>query len=367
LEPSFNAAARGFLPQHQQPIAVFSGVQRRLLSGVQRRENDMTQSTSNSGVATTDAATAVPKRGYVYVVVAAFLWAISGTSAKVLFNHGITAFDLVQMRVTFAGTLLLLWVVFRKPGLMRVAPRDLWSLLLLGTVGLATVQFTYLLAISKIKVAAAILLQYLAPVLIALHAVIFARERLTATTLTAVTVATIGCYLVVGAYNLDLLALNRVGIISGLASAVSYAWYAGYGERCMRLYPPWTVLFYSLLFAAVVWNVVQPPLAFVRQSYSAMEWTLIIYIAVFGTLVPYGLYLEGISLIRSTRASITATLEPIAAGLISYSLLGETLEPLQLVGGALVIAAVVLLQLRREYDDKTPTLLRTRPPAGARQ
>jgi drug/metabolite transporter, DME family len=327
----------------------------------------MTQSTSNSGVATADAATAVPKRGYFYVVVAACLWAVSGTSAKVLFNHGVTAFDLVQMRVTFASTLLLLWVIFRKPGLMRVAPRDLWSLLLLGTVGLATVQFTYLLAISKIKVAAAILLQYLAPVLIALHAVIFARERLTGTTLTAVTVATIGCYLVVGAYNLDLLSLNRVGIISGLASAVSYAWYAGYGERCMRHYPPWTVLFYSLLFAAVVWNVVQPPLAFVRQSYSTMEWTLILYIAVLGTLVPYGLYLEGISLIRSTRASITATLEPIAAGLFSYSFLGETLEPLQLVGGALVIASVVLLQLRREYDDKTPALLRTRPPAGAPQ
>jgi len=309
---------------------------------------------------TSRAVTAVPKRGYLYVVLAAILWAVSGSSAKYLFNHGITALQLVQMRVTFACVLLFVWVILKNPRLLHIAPPDIWRLLLLGIFGMAMVQFTYLFTISKIKVAAAILLEYLAPVLIALHAVIFAHERLTRTTLAAVIGATAGCYLVVGAYNLQLLALDRVGIISGVASAIAFAGYAVYGEYCMRRYSPWTVLFYSLLFATLLWNVLQPPLEFVRYSFSLVEWTLIFYIALLGTLVPYGLYLEGISLIRSTRASITATLEPITAGIVSYFFLGETLEPLQLFGGALVIASVVMLQMRREYDDKTPALLRSR-------
>jgi drug/metabolite transporter (DMT)-like permease len=172
---------------------------------------------------------------------------------------------------------------------------------------------------------------------------------------------------VVGGYNLDLLALNRTGIVSGLLSAAAFALYAIHGERGMRRYPPWTVLFYSLLFAAVLWNVIQFPLGFLGRSYAPVEWLWILYIAVFGTLVPFGLYLQGIDLIRSTRASITATLEPITAGFISYVFLGDSLEALQLLGGLLVITAIILLQLRRDCDDHTPDLIRTRrqlPEAG---
>jgi drug/metabolite transporter (DMT)-like permease len=181
---------------------------------------------------------------------------------------------------------------------------------------------------------------------------------------TALVGATVGCYLVVGGYNLHLLTMNRVGILSGLLSAVSFAAYAVYGERLMCRYSSWTVLFYSLIGAALVWNVLQPPLVFLGRSYSPVEWVCIVYIAVFGTLVPFWLYMEGINLIRSTRASITATLEPITAGLISYLFLGEMLERLQLAGGVLVIASIILLQLRREYDDKTPALIRGRRQHG---
>jgi drug/metabolite transporter (DMT)-like permease len=77
-----------------------------------------------------------------------------------------------------------------------------------------------------------------------------------------------------------------------------------------------------------------------------------------GTAIPFGLYFVGINYIRSTRASITATLEPISAGLIAYLFLGEILEPLQILGGVLVIAAIVLLQLQSEQDELTPELIR---------
>jgi drug/metabolite transporter (DMT)-like permease len=77
-----------------------------------------------------------------------------------------------------------------------------------------------------------------------------------------------------------------------------------------------------------------------------------------GTAIPFGLYFVGINYIRSTRASITATLEPISAGFIAYLFLGEILEPLQIFGGVLVIAAIVLLQLQSEQDELTPELIR---------
>jgi drug/metabolite transporter (DMT)-like permease len=77
-----------------------------------------------------------------------------------------------------------------------------------------------------------------------------------------------------------------------------------------------------------------------------------------GTAIPFGLYFVGINYIRSTRASITATLEPISAGFMAYLFLGEAFEILQIIGGVLVIGAIVVLQLRSEQDELTPELIR---------
>ena len=307
----------------------------------------------------------IPRRGYLYVASAALMWGVSGSSAKYLFAHGVTPFQLVQLRLTIGISLLFLWLLVHRPALLRIAFRDILYFAVLGITGMAMVQFTYLLAISRIKVAAAILLQYLAPVLIALYSVVFARETLTRATLIAVSCATVGCYLVVGAYSFDLLSLNREGLLSGFCAAVAFAWYSIYGEKGMHRYHPWTVLFYAVLFAAAFWNCANllwsaapRPLEAFGQTYSAGAWVLILYIAILGTIVPFGLYFQAINLIRSTRASITATLEPISAGIISYFFLDEALEPLQMLGGVLVIAAVILLQVRSEYDQKTPALIR---------
>jgi len=302
----------------------------------------------------------IPRKGYFYVILAAILWAISGSSAKFLFHRGITPFQLVQLRLTIAALSLFLFLLIRNPRQLKISPNDIFYFIVLGVVGMAGVQFAYLFAISKIHVAAAILLQYLAPIMIALHSVVFAHDKLTATTILAMFGALIGCYLVVGAYNLDILTMNFAGILSGLMSAVTFAWYSVHGEYGMRRYNPWTVLFYAIFFAVIVWNILHPPLEAFTHAYSFVEWGWILYIGILGTSVPFGVYLEGINLIRSTRASITATLEPIIAGVISYIFLNEIMEVLQISGGLLVIASIVLLQLKQEFDDKAPGVIRAR-------
>jgi drug/metabolite transporter, DME family len=299
-----------------------------------------------------------PRWGYVYVMVAALLWAVSGSSSKFLFHQGISPFQLVQLRITLAAVCLFVWLFFKNKSLLRIEKGDLVYFVILGICGMAAVQFTYLFAISKINVAAAILLQYMAPIFIAFFTVIFAGEKLKRSTVAAIVIATVGCWLVVGAYNLNVLSMNIVGIVSGIASAIAFAWYSVHGEYGMRKYHPWTVLFYAILFAALVWNVLHPPLEAFFHKHSLLEWWWIVYIAIFGTVLPFGLYLEGINLIRATRSSITGMLEPITAGALSYIFLNEVMEPLQLAGGVMVIFAIILLQLGQEFDDNAPALIR---------
>jgi len=283
--------------------------------------------------------------GYLYVSLAAILFAISGTAAKFLFNDGITAFQLIQMRTTLAFSGLLIWLCLRYPTLLKISLKSLPYFIGLGVFGIGSAQFFYLLAISKINVAAAILLHYTGPVFVALYVVFVQRQKLRFNITLAILGTLIGCFLVVGAYNLQLFALNRVGIIAGILAAVSFAVYSILSEYGMRQYTPWTVLLYGMLFAALMWNILHPPLEAFLHNYSLVQWGWILFIGICGTIFPFGLYFEGVKRIQPTHASITATLEPISAGVIAALFLGEVMVPLQIIGGLLVIVSIIILQL----------------------
>lgn len=284
------------------------------------------------------------KTGYIFVALAAVLWALSGTSSKFLFNRGVSPYQLIQLRTTLSFAGLLIWLLFRNPSLLKVSLRNLPYFVLLGTLGLGAAQFFYLFAISKINVAVAILLHYTGPVFVALYSVFVLRRKLSRKSILAMAGTLLGCYLVVGAYNTDLLSLNRIGIIGGLLAAMAFATYSLLSEVGMRKYTPWTVLLYGLFFAALLWNILHPPLEALGHTYSPVEWWWIFFIAIFGTVLPFGLYFEGVRRIRPTHASITATLEPITAGVSAAVFLGEMLGPIQIIGGVLVIASIVWLQ-----------------------
>jgi len=306
-----------------------------------------------------NAAKTNPIKGYLCVVAAAIMWASSGTAGKALFEGGMNPLELVQIRVTLSTVLLAAAFGLSAKGLLRIRIRDLGYFLLLGGVSMAGVQVTYFYAISKIQVAAAILLQYMAPILIAFFSICFWKERLTVSKLAALLLAFSGCYLVVGGYNLQLLQMNRLGIMGGLGAAVCFAGYTLLGERGMHRYRPWTVLFYALAFSALTWHILYAPFHYMVAGFSLTQWGWILYITVMGTIIPFGLFFVGINYLRSTRASITATLEPISAGFMAFFLLGESMELLQVFGGGLLIAAIVLLQVQREQDEMAPELIRT--------
>jgi drug/metabolite transporter (DMT)-like permease len=299
-------------------------------------------------------------KGYLCVIAAALMWASSGTAGKALFEGGMTPFELVQIRVTLSSLLLALALGIRTWDSLRIRAKDLGYFLVLGGVGMAMVQGTYFYTISKIQVAAAILIQYMAPVFVAFYSICFWKERLTFLKVVAVFLSFGGCYLVVGGYNLELLHMNRMGILAGLTSSVLFAGYSLLGERGMHRYKPWTVLLYALVFAALSWHIIYPPFHYVKAGFTPAQWGWILYISVIGTILPFGLYFVGVNYIRSTRASITATLEPISAGIMAFFLLGETIEHLQIAGGILVIGAIVLLQVQQEQDEMTPALVRSK-------
>jgi drug/metabolite transporter (DMT)-like permease len=297
-------------------------------------------------------------KGYASVAVAALLWASCGTMGKYLFAGGMTPFELVQLRLGIASVGLAIYLAVFDRSMLRIRLVDLPHFVLLGGAAMALTQFTYFFAISKIQVAAAILLQYMAPIIVAAYSVCFWGERFTLRKVTALILAIGGCYLVVGGYNVKLLEMNRLGILSGLASAVCFAAYALLGEMQMHRYRPLTVVFYAFVFASLSVHLISPPFHFLNLEYTVAQTGAIMYVGVFGTIFPFVLYYVGINYIRSTRAVITATLEPIAAGIMAFAFLGESPALLQIVGGLLVISGIVTLQLDTGKDELAPEVVR---------
>jgi drug/metabolite transporter (DMT)-like permease len=290
----------------------------------------------------------IERGGYLSILIGTTLWGVSSVVAKYLFIIGLPPAELVQIRLTLATlTLLLVLLIFDRKR-MIISLKDLPYFFILGFVGLAGVQFTYYYTISKIHVGPAVLMQYLSPVWVALYAFIFQKEPLAKRKIAALLLALLGCYFTVGGYRLDLFSLNRIGIVSGLISSLFFSFYALYGEKGLKKYDPWTLILYGFGFGAVFYWLLISPMRVIVGGYSFKIWVAFLYIAIFSTLIPFGLYFKGIERVRATRASITATWEPVVAGVTAYFVLGEVLSPLQVLGGLAVIAAIVLLQMAKE-------------------
>ena len=286
--------------------------------------------------------------GYIYILIGTTLWGVSSVVAKSLFIIGLPPAELVQIRLTLATVTLLLILLMFDRKRMIISYHDLPYFFVLGFVGVAGVQFTYYYTMSKIHVGPAVLIQYLSPAWIALYAFLFQKEPLSRRKIAALLLALLGCYLTVGGYRLDLLRLNRIGIVSGLISSLFFSFYALYGEKGLKKYDSWTLILYGFGFGAIFYWILISPIKVIREGYPFKIWMAFLYIAIFSTLIPFGFYFKGIERVRATRASITATWEPVVAGITAYFVLGEILSPLQVVGGIGVIAAIVLLQIAQE-------------------
>jgi drug/metabolite transporter, DME family len=299
-------------------------------------------------------------KGYALAALAALCWATGGLTAKWLFTPagpdtaawsvpplGMTVDPVVLSgaRAFTAFAVLIVYLLVSRRYALRISQRDLPFFAVFGVVGLAGVHFTYFKAISHTNVATAILLEYLAPVIVLIVSVLFLGQRVTWTLPTGVALSIVGCALVVGAIGGDGLAVSPEGIAWGLASAVFFAAYSLMGRYAARRFSPWTTLVYGLGFASIFWLLYLRGPSGAADAFATVASTAaVLFIAVASTIIPFAAFLKALHYIDPTRATIVATLEPVLAGVVAFLVLGETFGPVQILGGVLVLGAIILIQ-----------------------
>jgi drug/metabolite transporter (DMT)-like permease len=301
-----------------------------------------------------------PLRGYLLALLAAACWATGGLTAKWLFTSpsaATAAWPLVPLGITIAPTtlsgaralsafmLLALVLAVGRPRDLRVSPRDIPFLAVFGVFGLAMVHFTYFKTISLTNVATAILLEYLAPVVVLLVGVAFMKHKFTWWLPLGVALSVAGCALVVGAIGGSGLVVSPAGIGWGLMSAVFFAAYSLMGTVAVSRFSPYTALVWGLGFASLFWLLVLTPRVVFGAFADPKTAAAILFIAVVSTIVPFAAFLIALHHIAPTNATVTSTVEPVIAGVGAYLLFGESLSTIQVLGGMMVIAAIAVVQL----------------------
>jgi drug/metabolite transporter (DMT)-like permease len=137
-------------------------------------------------------------------------------------------------------------------------------------------------------------------------------------------------------------------IALALASAVMYAAYILASGRLVASLNPLTAGLYIMTAAAVALIVRAPTALWQVDKLSFAAWTAVIALALISTVGPMVLFLMGLEKISGTEASLLSTMEPVTATIAAAFVLGESLSPLQLLGGGLVLAALVVSSLSRQ-------------------
>ncbi|HKI22581.1 MAG TPA: DMT family transporter [Gaiellaceae bacterium] len=300
-----------------------------------------------------------PALGYAMVLTAAALWALNGVVSKVILQSGgVTSERLTEVRATGAFLLLFAVLLVWRRSTLRVTRGELPFLAVFGVAGLAFVAWFYFVAIERLEIGIALLIQYVAPVLVALYARYVLHEPVRRRIWAALALAIAGLALLLQLWQG--LVLDGIGVLASIGAAVTFALYILMADRGIRRRTSSSLLAYGFLFAALFWAVVQPWTSFPwdllddsvsllgrLESIELPVWLLMAWMVVLGTIVPFGLLVGALRHVSPTRAGILAMFEPVAGTVMAYAWLREELDPIQLVGAAVVLCGIGLAQTAR--------------------
>ena len=299
-----------------------------------------------------------PLVGYAMVLVAATLFGVNGSVAKVALSSGLSSLRLTEARCAGACVGLMLIALARSPSTLRIRRDEVLRLAVFGVCGVGLVQLFYFLSIHRLAIGIALLIQYLGPLLVAIYARTFGHERVRRRIWAALALSLTGLALIVELWKG--VALDGLGVTFALISAVIFAAYLLLAEYEVGSRDSISLMAWGFFFATVFWTVAQPwwsfPVRCMAETVSLHGrlagwhlpvWALVLWVVVLGSIAPFSLITAALRHVSATRVGITAMLEPVVATMVAWAWLQETLSPVQLAGAGVVLVAILLAQTAR--------------------
>jgi drug/metabolite transporter (DMT)-like permease len=285
--------------------------------------------------------------GALAVAAAAATWGSVGLLAKILYAEDVSFEALSAFRAVFGWLAVAGFLVWRRGlGGLKAPRRDFLHLVPMGAFGIGAFYLFYYYTLRESEVGTAAILLYSFPAFVVILARIFLGERLTGARTLAVLLTIVGICLVVGVYDLSSLAISPKVLATGLLAGLTFGLYPLFGRPISGRLDPAVILFYTLAFAAILLSVAAVPTLSTLGGLPVGYYGLLLMMALVHTALTYALYTFGIRRLEAGQVAVTATVEPVVAGLLGVALLGEQATAVKLAGGLLVVLGAALAQLR---------------------
>lgn len=279
-------------------------------------------------------------KGGLLVVAAGMCWGMTGT-IQALAPEKATSLTIGSARVFGAGSLLLLWILFRRRGILRGKTWNATGILLAAS-GLTAYQFAFFSAVKLTGVAIGTMVAIgSAPVLAGILGRVFFKECLSSRWFLSTLLAITGCFLLVAAGNSNFSSASVTGTMLAFGAALSYA-LEGAGLRLIGARDPIeTVSLISVVSAAMAlpWLITGD----ISWIFSLRGMICIFFLSVLTTILPFSLFAKGIGKITLGKAYTLSLSEPMTAWMLSALVLGEKLSLIGSIGVFILFSGIIIL------------------------
>src|SRR5690625_472577 len=298
------------------------------------------------------------RTGILLVITGATFWGVGGTVAQKLFQqYAINVNWLVTTRLIIAGLLLLTVHSFKndRSQIFRVWKnrKIAVQLTIFGLLGMLAVQYTYMASINHGNAAVATLLQYLAPVMIIIYLVLRKQTILTRQDVMTVTLALIGCFLLLTNGSISELSVSPPAIIWGVLSGVALAFYTLYAVPLLAQFDSLIIVGWAMIIGGVALSFSHPPWQIDFTSLPIEAYLYLIFVIIFGTMLAFWFYIESLQSLSPKETSLLGSLEPLSAVLTTVFWLNEPFGVLQWIGTASILGMILILAMNSKPSKNT--------------
>lgn len=301
-----------------------------------------------------------PALGYSLYLLAATLFALNGTVSKTILLTGIDSTYLSQLRVTLAFLILFVFVAITRPRALRIRRGEIWILLAYGVLGVAMTQYLYFLALETLPVGIALLIEFTAPIMVALWFHFGLRHQTPRIVWLGLVIALVGLAMVAEIWKG--FTLDPLGVAAAFGAAAALAIYFLTGDAQVQRPEPRdavSMTMWGFGAATLFWVIVKPWWTFPWDQLTGSGqplgvggpdvpiWWLVASMVILGTVAPFWLIVMSLHHIRASQASVFGMTEPLVATFIAWVALGEVLAPVQIVGAFVVLTGVYLAERYR--------------------
>lgn len=298
------------------------------------------------------------RRSEILLTLAAVMFASNGIASKLLLSDYISPWRLAQVRSISTFIVLLALIAWRAPKTLRMTKSEIPQLAALGAFGIAAVNGAYFLAISRMHVSIALLIEFTAPLWIVLYLRYVRKKHVPNEMWAALFLALLGLAFVAQVWKG--LTLDGIGVLAAFGAAFALAFFFLAGEGITTNRDNQSSTMWGFGFAALTWSLLMPiwtfpfdvftvsiPLGGALDGYSTSGWVLILYVVVIGTILPYLCVMNGLRNLSAAATSAFGMLEPIFAGAVAWVWFSESWTIVQLIGGVIVIAGIYMADRAR--------------------